>query len=125
MAPATAEKILATTVDKLTKAANEDPAKGALKKIKPASVQYKVTTDVKSLKSENVLGYLEGTDKKDELVIITSHYDHIGKKSSGEGDLINNGADDDGSVLYPLSSSQKYSRRLRKTAKAPAAAYCS
>ena len=43
--------------------------------------------------SENVLGYLEGTDKKDELVIITAHYDHIGRN----GDEINNGADDDGS----------------------------
>ena len=43
--------------------------------------------------SENVLGYLEGTDLKDELLVITSHYDHIGIT----GDQINNGADDDGS----------------------------
>jgi Zn-dependent M28 family amino/carboxypeptidase len=43
--------------------------------------------------SENVLGFLEGTDKKEELIIITAHYDHIGRN----GDQINNGADDDGS----------------------------
>ena len=43
--------------------------------------------------SSNVLGYIEGSDKKDELVIITAHYDHIGKGEEG----INNGADDDGS----------------------------
>lgn len=43
--------------------------------------------------SENVLGYLEGTDKKDEVIVITAHYDHIGK-TNGE---VNNGADDDGS----------------------------
>jgi len=119
VAPATAEKIFATTVDKLTKAANEDPKKGALKKIKPASIQYKVTTEVKSLKSENVLGYLEGTDKKDEVVIITSHYDHIGKKSSGEGDLINNGADDDGSGTVSVIQLAKVFAQAKKDGKGP------
>lgn len=45
------------------------------------------------LQSSNVLGYLEGDSLKDELLIITAHYDHLGK----QGDLIYNGADDDGS----------------------------
>ncbi|MFY0685936.1 MAG: M28 family peptidase [Cyclobacteriaceae bacterium] len=43
--------------------------------------------------SENVLGYLKGSEKPDELVIITAHYDHIGM-NNGE---IYNGADDDAS----------------------------
>ncbi len=43
--------------------------------------------------AENVLGYLEGSDLKDELVIITAHYDHLGKHNG----LVYNGADDDGS----------------------------
>ncbi len=42
----------------------------------------------------NVVGYLEGTDKKDELIIMTAHYDHIGVSADGQ---INNGANDDGS----------------------------
>lgn len=42
---------------------------------------------------ENVLGYIEGTDLKDEIIVITAHYDHLGKHDS----LIFNGADDDGS----------------------------
>ena len=41
----------------------------------------------------NVVGVLEGTDKKDEYVFLTAHYDHIGKR----GTIINYGADDDGS----------------------------
>ena len=45
------------------------------------------------IKGENVLGYIEGTDLKDELIIITAHYDHLGKHDS----LVFNGADDDGS----------------------------
>lgn len=44
---------------------------------------------------KNILAYLPGTDPnlEDEVVVITSHYDHIGIVD-GE---INNGADDDGS----------------------------
>ncbi|NDF97445.1 MAG: M28 family peptidase [Chitinophagia bacterium] len=42
----------------------------------------------------NVLGVIEGSDKKDEYVVITSHYDHVGKRSDG---TIYYGADDDGS----------------------------
>ena len=47
----------------------------------------------KWIKGENVLGYIEGTDLKEELIIITAHYDHLGKHDS----LVFNGADDDGS----------------------------
>ena len=46
-----------------------------------------------TIKGENVLGYIEGSDLKDELLIITAHYDHLGKHDS----LIFNGADDDAS----------------------------
>jgi Zn-dependent M28 family amino/carboxypeptidase len=47
----------------------------------------------KKIKGENVLGYIEGDDLKDELIIVTAHYDHLGKHDS----LVFNGADDDGS----------------------------
>lgn len=41
----------------------------------------------------NVLGYVEGTDKKDELIVVSAHFDHLGKR----GEDIYNGADDNGS----------------------------
>ncbi|MEP7109011.1 MAG: M28 family peptidase [Ferruginibacter sp.] len=41
----------------------------------------------------NVIGIIEGTDKKDEFVFLTSHYDHLGKRDG----KIFYGADDDGS----------------------------
>ncbi len=63
------------------------------KKIKNASVSYKLSREVSEMNTENVLGYLEGSDKKDELVVVTAHYDHVGV----EGEEIYNGADDDGS----------------------------
>lgn len=48
--------------------------------------------DIKS--TENVVAYIEGSEKPEQVVVISSHYDHIGINDDGE---INNGADDDGS----------------------------
>ena len=42
------------------------------------------------VKGENILGFIEGKDKKDELIILTAHYDHLGKHEN----KIYNGADD-------------------------------
>ncbi|HIO16138.1 MAG TPA: M28 family peptidase, partial [Flavobacteriales bacterium] len=56
---------------------------------------YKIDVFRKEFYGSNVLAYLPGSDSllRDEVVVITSHYDHIGIVD-GE---INNGADDDGS----------------------------
>ncbi len=43
--------------------------------------------------TENVLGYLEGTDKKAEVLVLMAHYDHVGTTNG----VVFNGADDDGS----------------------------
>ena len=47
--------------------------------------------DIKS--TENVVAYIEGSEKPEQVVVISSHYDHIGINDDGQ---INNGADDDG-----------------------------
>ncbi|MEO8589000.1 MAG: M28 family peptidase [Flavobacteriales bacterium] len=49
--------------------------------------------DLRELQGENVLGYIEGGGKKEELIVVSAHYDHLGT-SQGQ---IYNGADDDGS----------------------------
>ncbi len=45
------------------------------------------------INASNVVGIIEGTDKKDEYVFLTGHYDHLGKHDG----KIYYGADDDGS----------------------------
>lgn len=50
--------------------------------------------------TKNVMGFLEGSDPdlKHEVVVLSSHYDHVGIGSpDSTGDNIYNGADDDGS----------------------------
>lgn len=65
-----------------------------------ASAVYKANIDMGFTKTSltasasNVIAVLEGTDKKDEYVFLTSHYDHVGKRPDG---TIYYGADDDGS----------------------------
>jgi hypothetical protein len=56
-------------------------------------IQITIKNVGEKINSENVLGFIEGTDLKDELIVITAHYDHLGK----EGNVVFNGADDDGS----------------------------
>lgn len=48
--------------------------------------------------SENIWAYIEGSEKPDEIIVISAHYDHVGIKD-GE---IYNGADDDGSGTVAL-----------------------
>lgn len=75
-------------------------AKDAMKAGNPQSKVYAANTTLEfnkitlQLQSTNVIGILEGSDKKDEYLFLTAHYDHIGKTAAG---VINFGADDDGS----------------------------
>ena len=48
--------------------------------------------------SENIWAYIEGTEKPEEVLVISAHYDHVGMKN-GE---VYNGADDDGSGTVAL-----------------------
>jgi hypothetical protein len=64
---------------------------------KPQTVSVNLSVDVKSkseqLDSENVVAFIKGSEKPDEIIVISAHLDHEGIKD-GE---VYNGADDDGS----------------------------
>lgn len=67
----------------------------------PTEIKAEIKLDYqpkqRELQSSNVLGYLEGTDLKDELLVYSAHYDHIGLNPEGGKDKVFNGADDDAS----------------------------
>ena len=56
----------------------------------------------------NVIGFLEGNEKKDEIVVISAHYDHLGMKSTGSGDLIYNGANDNATGVAAVLALAEY-----------------
>ncbi len=68
-----------------------------LPQAKPTDEKTKVAFSIKKyrnvINASNVLGLVEGSDKKDEYVFVTGHYDHLGKHDG----KIYYGADDDGS----------------------------
>lgn len=65
--------------------------------------------------SENIWAYIEGTEKPNEIVVISAHYDHVGMKN-GE---IYNGADDDGSGTAALIEIGKAFQQAKKDGKGP------
>jgi hypothetical protein len=72
------------------------------------------------LTSVNVLGILRGADPQlsSEVVILGSHFDHIGIRSGAGEDSINNGADDNGSGTVAVIESARLiaaGPRLKRT----------
>ncbi len=67
-----------------------------------------ITTRRDDVRSDNVIGLIEGTDPslKGEYIILTAHLDHIGLEEEGE-DRINNGAlDNAGGVATQLEAAR-------------------
>lgn len=56
-----------------------------------------IATPNKVIKAKNVIGIIEGTDAvlKNEYIVLTAHYDHVGVKKNSSPDSIYNGARDD------------------------------
>lgn len=76
---------------------------------RPEELGYSLTqipySSSSTIESQNVLAYFEGADPelKDEVIVMTSHYDHLGiGQPDSTGDRIYNGADDDGSGTIGL-----------------------
>jgi hypothetical protein len=57
---------------------------------------YTVTARQRTLNEENVIGIIKGTDPrlKDQYIILSAHFDHIGVRRGSSTDSIYNGADD-------------------------------
>jgi Zn-dependent M28 family amino/carboxypeptidase len=73
------------------------------KEFRPVALNAKAKIDIKqslrSFKSHNVIGKLEGSDPKlkDEYLLYTAHWDHLGRHPELQGDQIFNGAIDNAS----------------------------
>ncbi|GGG45956.1 M28 family peptidase [Hymenobacter glacieicola] len=95
VSPAVGYKMLGATAPAVTKYTTSvnTAGKPVAGPFKPAKISVKAAKKTEDFTTENVLGYLEGTDKKDEIMVLSAHFDHIGI-INGE---VHNGADDDGS----------------------------
>ncbi|MCZ2102610.1 MAG: M28 family peptidase [Chitinophagales bacterium] len=59
----------------------------------PTDFAINMSKKVTVLKDKNIVGTIRGKSKPNEFIVISAHYDHLGKR----GDEVFNGADDNGS----------------------------
>lgn len=64
---------------------------------------------------ENICAFVEGSDLKDEIIVISAHYDHVGMKN----EEVYNGADDDGSGTVALLEMARAFHQAKKEGKGP------
>jgi Zn-dependent M28 family amino/carboxypeptidase len=61
-------------------------------------MSFKAEKKAESIMSENVAAFIKGSEKPDEIIVLSAHLDHVGV-NDGE---VYNGADDDGSGTIAL-----------------------
>ena len=89
------------------KSFNSDSFRQEFRFINPRSSNSELLT------LSNIIGLLEGSEMKNEYVIISAHYDHLGKKDVGDGDLIFNGANDNASGVAAVLMLAEYFKKTK------------
>jgi Zn-dependent M28 family amino/carboxypeptidase len=105
-----------------------DVKKKITETLKPATVvintpvAFSAKLVEENIKADNVLGFLEGSDPKlkNEVLVVTGHYDHIGLVNDPNAtDKVNNGADDDGSGTTGVLMLAEAFAKAKKAGKGP------
>jgi len=97
------EKSAVKILEKLGYNLQELRAASCVKGFKPFELDANMTISIKNQveknNSVNVAGILKGTDKSNESVVISAHWDHFGIGEPQDGDSIFNGAVDNGTAI--------------------------
>lgn len=76
---------------------------------KPANLNLHAKSEIEQKKLKNVIGVIPGKSRKDEFVVFSGHYDHLGiGKPDAKGDSIYNGANDDAAGTTAVMMLAKY-----------------
>jgi hypothetical protein len=79
----------------------------------PAEWSVEASHEITEQKMANVVGMIPGKSKKDEYVIFSGHYDHLGVGKPVEGDSIFNGANDDAAGTTAVIMLANYFKQLK------------
>lgn len=82
----------------------------------PCDFHFSYSKTIETSKAPNVIAVLEGTDLKDEYLVITAHMDHLGKRGDS---IIYYGADDDGSGTVGVLEIAKAFAKAKAKGKGP------
>ena len=100
LAPTVGYKLLNTTAAAATRYLAQNALKGQplASPFKAGTLKIRAPKTRTPIGTENALGLVEGTDKKNEILIVSAHHDHLGIIAG----KVFNGADDDGSGTAAL-----------------------
>ena len=79
----------------------------------PKNFTVEAKHEITEQKLANVVGVLPGRSKKDEYVIFSGHYDHLGVDKPVNGDSIYNGANDNAAGTTAVVMLAKYFKELK------------
>lgn len=84
----------------------------------PVKYNFEIKNKITTVLLTNVVGVLPGKNKKDEMVIFSSHYDHLGTaKPNAAGDSVYNGANDDAAGTTGVIMLADYFSKLKDNAR--------
>lgn len=83
--------------------------------VKTYAVKY--SGKVEKLPLFNIAGMIPGKTKKEEYIVFSGHYDHLGIIKAVDQDSIANGADDDASGTTAVIELAKYYKKLNNNAR--------
>jgi len=85
----------------------------------PTKATFRIKTALREVASRNVVALLEGSDAKlkDEFVVYSAHWDHLGRNPKMEGDQIFNGALDNASGTAGLIELAEAFTQLKRAPK--------
>lgn len=82
--------------------------------VNPVTYQFHIKHELSEAKLANIVGVLPGKSKKDEYVIFSGHYDHLGiGKPNASGDSIYNGANDDAAGITAVINLANYFSKIK------------
>ncbi len=83
-----------------------------LSNIVPLSFDIEAKHEITEQKLANVVGVIPGKSRKDEYVVFSGHYDHLGVGKPVNGDSIYNGANDDAAGTTAVILLAKYFKTM-------------
>jgi len=80
----------------------------------PSTLQLRIRNQFTEQRMKNIVGVIPGRSRKDEYVVFSGHYDHLGTgKPNKEMDSIYNGANDDAAGTTAVIMLSRYFRKLK------------
>jgi hypothetical protein len=116
--PDEGEKLFGVKPGQFTKWMKKNKGRGnnPYSRISPVRINYNLVRKVEVITTENVVGLIRGTKYPGEVIVISSHYDHLGM----EGEIIFHGADDNASGTSAVMELAKIFNEAVKKGSGPA-----